>query len=120
MLPDMSDVLTEWSQAVKLKTVTITTIDFVETKTVVVADVLAVVQPANPEKLQVDQIDFSLEYIQIHSVTPMAINQYIEWDGRDFKLVPFRKGYGQYGYVEVVGEETKLPLLVATPPPVIP
>lgn len=115
MLPDMSDVLTEWSQAVKLKTVTITTVDFVETKTVVVIDILAVVQPADPEKLQVDQIDFSLEYIQIHSVTPMAINQYIEWDGRDFKLVPFRKGYGQYGYTEVVGEETKLPLLVATP-----
>lgn len=115
MLPDMSDVLTEWSQAIKLKTVTITTIDFVETKTVVVADILAVVQPADPEKLQVDQIDFSLEYIQIHSVTPMAIGQYVEWDGRDFKLVPFRKGYGQYGFIEVVGEETKLPLLVATP-----
>ncbi|MCV0420134.1 MAG: hypothetical protein K5804_17975 [Microbacterium sp.] len=111
----MSDVLTEWSQSVKLKTVTITTVDFVETKTVVVADILAVVQPADPEKLQVDQIDFSLEYIQIHSVTPMAINQFVEWDGRDFKLVPFRKGYGQYGYTEVVGEETKLPLLVATP-----
>lgn len=115
MLPDMSDVLTEWSQAIKLKTVTITTADFVETKTVVVADILAVVQPADPEKLQVDQIDFSLEYIQIHGVTPMAIGQYVEWDGRDFKLVPFRKGYGQYGFVEVVGEETKLPLLVATP-----
>lgn len=115
MLPDMSDVLTEWLQTVKLKTVTETTVDFVPTKTVSVVDILAVVQPADPEKLQVDQIDFSLEYIQIHSVTPMAINQYIEWDGRDFKLVPFRKGYGQYGYVEVVGEETRLPLLVATP-----
>lgn len=115
MLPDMSDVLTEWLQPVKLKTVTETTVDFVPVRTVVAANIFAVVQPADPEKLQVDQIDFSLEYIQIHSVTPMAIGQYIEWDGRDFKLVPFRKGYGQYGYVEVVGEETKLPLLVATP-----
>ena len=115
MLPDMSDVLTEWSQPVKLKTVTETTVDFVPTRTVVAANILAVVQPADPEKLQVDQIDYSLEYIQVHSVTPMAIGQYIEWNGRDFKLVPFRKGYGQYGYVEVVGEETKLPLLVATP-----
>lgn len=115
MLPDMSDVLTEWLQPVKLKTVTETTVDFVPVRTVVVANIFAVVQPADPEKLQVDQIDFSLEYIQIHSVTPMAIGQYIEWDGRDFKLVPFRKGYGQYGYVEVVGEETKLQLLVATP-----
>lgn len=115
MLPDMSDVLTEWSQPVKLKTVTETTVDFVPTRAVVVANILAVVQPADPEKLQVDQIDFSLEYIQIHSTSPMAIGQYVEWDGRDFKLVPFRKGYGQYGYVEAVGEETKLPLLVATP-----
>ena len=115
MLPDMSDVLTEWSQPVKLKTVTETTVNFVPTRTVVAANILAVVQPADPEKLQVDQIDYSLEYIQVHSVTPMAIGQYIEWDGRDFKLVPFRKGYGQYGYVEVVGEETKLPLLVAVP-----
>ncbi len=115
MLPDMSDVLTEWSQPVKLKTVSVTTIDFVETETIVSADIMAVVQPADPEKLNVDQIDFSLEYIQVHSVSPMAINQYIEWNGRDFKLVPFRKGYGQYGYVEVVGEETKIPLLVPTP-----
>lgn len=115
MLPDMSDVLTEWSQPVKLKTVTTTSVDFVESQAVAVADIMAVVQPADPEKLQVDQIDYSLEYIQVHSVSPMAIGQYIEWDGRDFKLVPFRKGYGQYGFVEVVGEETKLPLLVATP-----
>lgn len=115
MLPDMSDVLTEWSQAVKLKTVSVTTVDFVGTEIITAADIMAVVQPADPEKLKVEQIDFSLEYIQVHSVSPMAIGQYIEWNGRDFKLVPFRKGYGQYGYVEVVGEETKLPLLVVTP-----
>lgn len=115
MLPDMSDVLTEWSQPIKLKTVTETTVDFVPTRKVSVVSIMAVVQPADPEKLQVDQIDYSLEYIQIHSVSPMAIGQYVEWQGRDFKLVPFRKGFGQYGYVECVGEETKLPILVATP-----
>lgn len=115
MLPDMSAVLTEWSQPVVLKTRTETTVDFVPTVVITAADIMAVVQPADPEKLQVEQIDFSLEYIQIHSVSPMAIGQYVQWNGRDFKLVPFRKGYGQYGYVEAVGEETKLPLLVPTP-----
>jgi hypothetical protein len=115
MLPDMSAVLTDWSQPIILKTVTITTLDFVPTTVVAATDIMAVVQPADPEKLQVDQIDFSLEYIQIHSVSPMAIGQYVQWNGRDFKLVPFRKGYGQYGYTEAVGEETKLPLLVPTP-----
>ena len=115
MLPDMSEVLTEWSQLIKLKTKTETTIDFVPTTTIAALDIMAVVQPADPEKLKVEQIDYSLEYIQIHSVSPMAIGQYVEWLGRDFKLVPFRKGYGQYGYTEAVGEETKLPLLVPTP-----
>ena len=115
MLPDMSSVLTEWSQPIILKTVSETTIDFVPIVTVLGQDIMAVVQPADPERLQVDQIDFSLEYIQIHSVSPMAIGQYVQWNSRDFKLVPFRKGYGQYGYTEAVGEETKLPLLVPTP-----
>lgn len=115
MIPDMSDALDGWAQAVKIKTVTETTVDFVKTIVVVSAPIMAVVQPADAEKLQVNQIDYSLEYIQIHSVTPMAIGQFVEWDGRDFKLVPFRKSYGQYGYTEAVGEETKLPLLEATP-----
>lgn len=115
MLPNMSDVLTEWSQPVILKIKTETTLDFVPLVTISAANIMAVVQPADPEKLNVGQIDFSLEYIQIHSVSPMEIGQFIQWDGRDFKLVPFRKGYGQYGYTEAVGEETKLPLLVPTP-----
>lgn len=115
MLPDMSDVLTEWSQPIKLKTVTETTVDFIPVVTVVVADIMGVVQPADKERLIVEQIDYSLEYIWIHSVSPMAVGQYVEWDGRDFKLVPFRKGYGQYGYAEAYGEEVKLPLLVVAP-----
>lgn len=115
MLPDMSAVLTDWSQPIKLKTVTETTVDFVPTTVVVVEEILAVVQPADAEKLMVDQINYALEYIWIHSVTRMAIGQYVEWQGRDYKLVPSRKGYHQYGYTEAVGEETNLPLLVATP-----
>lgn len=117
MLPDMSDVLTEWLQPVSLKTRTEGTVDFVPFVTVTAQPIMAVVQPADPEKLMVDQIDYSLEYIQIHAPNPtaIAIGQYVEWMGRDYKLVPFRKGYGQYGYTEVVGEETKLPLLVPTP-----
>ena len=111
MLPDMSGVLDDWSQPIILKTKCIKTVDFVETESIEKIDIMAVVQPADPEKLNVDQIDFSLEYIQIHSKSPMAIGQYVQWNGRDFKLVPFRKGYFQYGYTEAVGEETKLPLI---------
>ena len=48
------------------------------------------------------------------SLVIMDLGQYIEYKGEDFKLVA-RGNYNDYGYYEMVGEQTKLPLLVATP-----
>lgn len=113
MLPDMSDVLTEWERAVKLKTVTITTVDFVEQVNVVAEDILAVVQVAEKEKLNPDSIDWSRRYIQVHSKVLLADGQFIEYQGADYK-VTVDDNYTDYGYSEAVGEETKKALLVAT------
>ena len=49
MLPDMSDVLTEWEQGVILKTVSIASVDFEDTTTVTAAPILSVVQQADKE-----------------------------------------------------------------------
>ena len=112
----MSDVLTSWSQFVNLKTVTKTSIDFVETEVVTANKIRAVVQPADKTKLQLDSLDWSKEYVLIHKKgTGIDIGQYIEWDGRDFKIIGPNGNYKNYGFIEVVGEETKKPLLVATP-----
>jgi len=54
LLPDMSDTLREWEINNKLKTVTETTVNFVKTRVVTVADLLAVVQPAEKEKINPD------------------------------------------------------------------
>lgn len=114
MLPDMSDTLREWEINVKLKTVTETTVNFVKTKVVTVVGLLAVVQPADKKKLNPDTLDWSKEYLQVHSRTQINLGQFIEFQGKDFKLV--QKGnYGLYGYFEMFAEETKQPLLVATP-----
>lgn len=114
MLPDMSDTLREWEINVKLKTVTETTVSFVKTRVVTVVDLLAVVQPAEKKKLNPDTLDWSKEYLQVHSRTQINLGQFIEFQGKDFKLV--QKGnYGNYGYFEMFAEETKQPLLVATP-----
>lgn len=113
MLPNMSDALLEWEIPVKLKTVTEATINFVKTKVVTVGDLLAVVQPAEKEKINPDTLDWSKEYLQIHSRSMLLLGQFIEYQGKDFKLV--QKGnYGNYGYFEIFAEETKQPLLVAT------
>lgn len=113
MLPNMSDALIEWEIPVKLKTATETTVNFVKTKVVTVGDLLAVVQPAEKEKINPDTLDWSKEYLQIHSRSMLLLGQFVEYQGKDFKLV--QKGnYGNYGYFEMFAEETKQPLLVAT------
>jgi hypothetical protein len=116
MLPDMSDVLTEWLQPVKLKTVsTVDDDDFNSVASVVVATVQAVVQPADKTKLQIGSLDWSKEYVLIHKQgSGIEIGQFVEWDDKDFKIIGPNGNYKNYGFIELVGEETKRPLLVAT------
>lgn len=116
MLPDMSDTLIEWEQPVKLKTVTSTTVNFEPVTVVTVETIQAVVQPADKTKLQIDSLDWSKEYVTCHKRgSGIEIGQFIEWDGRDFKVIGPNGNYKNYGFIEVVAEETKSTLLVATP-----
>lgn len=114
MLPDVSDVLTEWEQSVILKTVTKTTVDFVETTVVTATPVQMVVQVADKEKLNLDSLNWSKQYKWFHAKFEMEMGQYVEYKGKDFKLVSQGDDYEDYGYSAFAGEETKLPLLVAT------
>jgi hypothetical protein len=107
---DMSEVLTCFLQPVTLKTVTVTSVDFVDTTTVTTQSIQAVVQPADKDKLNADNIDWSLEYQTIHSKSQLLEGQYAEYAGKDFKIISVMP-YGDYGYFEAVGEETKRDLL---------
>lgn len=106
MLPDMSDVLLEWEQSVTLKTVTTTTVDFQEQRTVVSEPLLAVVQVANPEKINVEQVDWSQRHYTIHTRSPIDVAQFIEYQGADYKIIQ-PGAWGDYGYWEAVVEEMK-------------
>lgn len=115
MLPDMSDTLIEWERAIKLKVVSKTTVDFIETTIVTETPIRAVVQPADKTTLKIDSLDWSKEYVLIHKRgTGIEIDNFIEWDGRDFKIIGPNGNYNGYGFIEVVGEETNTALLVAT------
>lgn len=115
MLPDMSDVLLDWEQTVKLKTVTETSINFVDTTVVTVTPILAVVQPADKTKLNIDSLDWKKEYVTCHKRgSGIEIGQFIEWQGEDFKIVGPNGNYSDYGFIELVGEATNAPVLVAT------
>lgn len=116
MLPDMADVLTEWEIPVKLKTVTRQTVDFVDADVVVVADIKAVVQVAQKERLNTDAIDWSLRYLQIHSKEQLTVGQFIEFEGEDYKIID-DGDYQLYGFSDVVAEQTKRPLIEPAPAP---
>ena len=115
MLPDMSDTLLEWEQTVSLKTLSTSTVDFVETVAVVVTSIQAVVQPADKTKINIGSLNWSKKYILIHKRGGgIEMNNFIEYKGRDYKVIGPNGDYEDYGFIEMVGEETKKTLLVAT------
>lgn len=110
-LPDVSDALTEWEQAVLIKTVTVTTVDFEEVETITGRNQDCVIQVAEKEKLNSETIDWTLEYLMVHSKSDIEQGEYIEYKSRDYKVIE-RGPWDDYGYNEFVAEETKRPLLV--------
>lgn len=112
--PNLSRVVKRWQQPVTLKTVSKTTVDFETVEVVVSESIRATVQVADRQKLNLDSIDWSKKYFWFHTTSPLAVNQYVEYKGADYKLVLQGRDHEDYGYFAFAGEETKKPLLVAT------
>ena len=111
---DISDALTEWERPTVIKTVTETTEDFQPVTVVTGRSQPCVIQVAEKEKLNPATIDWSLEYILIHSRSGIELDELIEYEGMDY-IVTDRGPWRGYGYTEVVAAETKRPLVeVAT------
>ena len=106
---DVSDALDCFLQNITKRTITKTEDDnFQVTESVVESTVQGVVQPANPESLNVDIVDYSLQYLQIHthSGNSFMIDDVVVWGGRPHKIIN-RLPYQHYGYFEYVAEEIK-------------
>jgi hypothetical protein len=112
MLPDMSNVLKRWATPQLIKTISITTVDFSPVETVTGRTRDCVVQVADKEKLNPDTVDWSLEYLTIHSAEDIKLDELVEFDGRDF-IVTDRAPW--FGYTEITAAETKRPIVLVTP-----
>ena len=111
---DVSDTLTEWERPTVIKTVTETTVDFQPVEAVTGRTQNCVIQVAEKEKLNPATIDWSLEYIMVHSRQGIEIDELIEYEGMDYIVIE-RGPWRGYGYTEVVAVETKRPLIMVTP-----
>lgn len=103
---DVSEALDEWSRPTTIKTVTTTTVDFVKTETVVARTQDCVIQSAQKDKLQVGQIDWTKEYIWLHSPDAIAVGELVEHNGKDYKVLPPAQWRG-YGYADWIAEEVR-------------
>lgn len=110
MLPNLQFPVLFFSQPIILKKVTTIKKDFEVVFTIVEQqEILATVQPANKETLNIDSIDNSLIYLEIHSLEVLEINNFIEYKNKNYKIIEKGK-YNDYGYNNVIAEESKIKL----------
>jgi hypothetical protein len=105
-LPDVSDALREWEQPITVNAVTVNRVDGVATETRTPRTVDMVVQVAEAQQLQVEQLDWSKRHIQCHTRADIFMKEIVEFQGEDY-IVRSRNPYGQYGYTEVFAEVIK-------------
>lgn len=114
MLPDMADVLAEWAAPYTVKTITRITLEFEPVNVVTDRIIRAVIQPAQKEKLNPDQIDWSKKYIQIHTTETLIPGELIVYGREDYKVIE-PGDYQLYGFTEAIAEQTKQTLVPITP-----
>lgn len=110
MLPNVARAFARWTEPVVVKTVTVTTVDFVETETVTAQTVQAMVQPTQQTTLNADILDWSQPHITLHSTTPLQLGQVVEHNGADYKIVD-RDDWTAYGYCKAIAQATRRPVL---------
>ena len=105
-LPNLSRTVKRLSQPIKLFKITTNVVNHKPVETEVESTIRAVVQPAQKEKLNKDKIDYSLKYVQVHSVEAIVMNDVIEHQGIRYKAFE-DADYSDYGYYETIMEEQK-------------
>lgn len=102
----MSRTVKRLSQPIKLFKITTTIVDHKPVEEEVESSIKAVVQPAQKEKLNKDKIDYSLRYVQVHSLEAVLMNDIIEHKNVRYKAFE-DADYSDYGYYEIIMEEQK-------------
>ncbi len=65
-----------------------------------VRNITATVQPADPERLKVEDVDLSLKYLMVHTLpsTLLKIDDWCEYQGVKYKCIQ-ASDYNVYGYL---------------------
>ena len=105
-LPNMASAVKGFSVPVKLLKVATSIVNHKPVEVETESTIKVVIQPAQKEKLNKDKIDFSLQYVQIHSLDAINIGDMIEYKSIMYKAIE-DADYSEYGYYEIIMEEQK-------------
>lgn len=106
MLPQLGFVVEMYAVPVTVRSVVQDVVDHKPVETFTDIEVTATAQPASHESLTIGDIDFSLQYLQVHSQSELEIGYRVIFQGKSFKIVNLGD-YNLYGYYTSVAEEMK-------------
>ena len=115
MINDVTSALAGWTVPVTVKTVTKTTVNYEPAETVAVTTINAVVQPTQPATLRALDLDFAEAYQTLHTVDALALGQFVEVGGADYRVVRVQDWRTTGGYLEAVAIATRKAVLEVTP-----
>lgn len=105
--PSVADVLSDFTEVVILKKITVINNANYERETISSNEPIdAVVQSQSPESLRIDNIDYSLNYVRVHTVFEVDIDDVILWQNKNYRMIS-RIDQTNRGFLELVGEEVK-------------
>lgn len=106
MIPNLAHVLKFAEQSITKRVITVTSVDFEEVESVVDTTIQAVVQVADQETIQANNLDSSKRYLQVHTSDDLEIGDYVIYQQVEYKVVR-ESNYSDYGYRELIAEEQK-------------
>jgi len=106
-LPNLSGAIIGFEQNIEFFNISKITVDGQTTPTPIdQATIRASVQVARPQDIQVDQVDESLKYIQVHARTLIEIYSFLTYKSINYKLIS-SGDWSDYGYFRAIGEQVK-------------
>ena len=106
LLPNMYQNIKLFSQRLQIYNATQEVIDFEPVQSFRMQSIVCTVQKADPDKLQIDNVDLHLNYIEVHADirSVLKINDECFYNGRDYKLI-IKYHDQDYGYFRAIFEE---------------
>lgn len=106
MLPNVAPAVKRFEQTVTLRTVVVTTVDFVEMTTNTDVEIEAVIEVAKPDEILVDQVDRNISHIKVYARFTFDVGQFIIYKNKHFKIIQV-SDWIDYGYSRCIASENK-------------